>query len=450
MPLNKAVLRSNASDAADPGPSAGTGSAARSPWFWIPTLYLAEGIPYAVVTGVSVILYKNLGCSNTQVAFYASWLSLPWSLKPLWSPVVDLLKTRRLWIWWTQLVLGAGFGAVALTLSASHFLGYSLAMFSLLAFSSATHDIAADGFYMEALSEGQQSFFSGIRNAAFRIALIVGQGLLVMLAGEIQERTGGNTRLGWQIAFAAALGLFLVFSVYHRFILPRSRQDRPAPAASAGIFLRQFCATFVSFLQKPGIGRMLFFLLFYRFGEAQLVKMVPAFLLDPRAAGGLQLTTKQVGFVYGTVGVAALLAGGILGGMLVSWRGLRACLWPMVFVMHLPDAAFLYLSTAQPAGLGTVGACVAVEQFGYGFGFTAYMLYMIYIARGEHPTAHYALCAGFMAIGVMVPGMWSGWLQERLGYPHFFLWVLVATLPGFVVTALAPLDAGFGKKTTAG
>jgi PAT family beta-lactamase induction signal transducer AmpG len=395
LPLNKIVLRSNASHAADPGQSAGAKSVARTPWFWIPTLYLAEGLPFAIVTGVSVVLYKNLGCSNEEIAFYTSWLSLPWVLKPLWSPVVDILKTRRLWIWWMQLVLGAGFAAVALTLSASHFLRYSLAIFSLLAFSSATHDIAADGFYLLALTEGQQSFFSGIRNASFRVALICGQGLLVMLAGEIQERTGGNTQLAWQVAFAAVVGLFLVLSIYHRLILPKPPNDRPAAAISAGNFLRQFLATFASFFQKPGIGRMFLFLLFYRFSEAQLMKMVPPFLLDSRAAGGLGLTTKQVG------------------------------LW-------------------------TVGTCVALEQFGYGFGFTAYMLYMIYIARGGHQTAHYAICTGFMALGMMLPGMWSGWLQEKLGYPHFFIWVLAATLPGFIVTALAPLDAGFGKRKTSG
>jgi PAT family beta-lactamase induction signal transducer AmpG len=450
LPLNKVVLRSNASHAADPGQSAGAKSVARTPWFWIPTLYLAEGLPFAIVTGVSVVLYKNLGCSNEEIAFYTSWLSLPWVLKPLWSPVVDILKTRRLWIWWMQLVLGAGFAAVALTLSASHFLRYSLAIFSLLAFSSATHDIAADGFYLLALTEGQQSFFSGIRNASFRVALICGQGLLVMLAGEIQERTGGNTQLAWKVAFAAVVGLFLVLSIYHRLILPKPPNDRPAAAISAGNFLRQFLATFASFFQKPGIGRMFLFLLFYRFGEAQLMKMVPPFLLDPRAAGGLGLTTKQVGLVYGTIGVTALLFGGIVGGMLVSWRGLRACLWPMVFIMHLPDAVFIYLSYALPEHLWTVGTCVALEQFGYGFGFTAYMLYMIYIARGGHQTAHYAICTGFMALGMMLPGMWSGWLQEKLGYPHFFIWVLAATLPGFIVTALAPLDAGFGKKKTSG
>jgi PAT family beta-lactamase induction signal transducer AmpG len=446
--LNGVVIRPNASRA-DPGQSAGAKSVACTPWFWIPTLYLTEGIPFAIVTGVSVVLYKNLGYSNDEIAFYTSWLALPWVLKPVWSPVVDMLKTRRLWIWLIQLIVGAGFAAVALTLPAQHFLQYSLALFFLLGFSSATHDIAADGFYMLALTEREQSFFSGIRNTFFRVAMICGQGLLVMLAGEIQARTG-NTVLAWQTAFMVATGVFIVFSIYHRLILPRPPNDRPGDIHSAARFVQEFIATFGTFLQKPKIGVMLLFLLFYRFAEAQLVKMVSPFLLDARSAGGLGLTTRQVGLVYGTIGVIALLLGGIAGGVLVSRRGLRAWLWPMVFIMHVPDAMFVYLSYAQPENLRTIGVCVALEQFGYGFGFTAYMLYMIYIALGQHQTAHYAICTGFMALGLMVPGMWSGRLQEMLGYPHFFMWVLVATIPGFIVTALIPLEAEFGKKRAIG
>jgi PAT family beta-lactamase induction signal transducer AmpG len=359
--------------------------------------------------------------------------------------VVDILKTRRLWIWLMQLVIGTGLAGVALTLPAPHFLRYSLALFFLLAFSSATHDIAADGFYLLALTEGDQSIFSGIRNASYRVALIFGQGLLVMLAGEIQERTG-DTALAWRIALTSAAGVLFAFSVYHRLVLPRPPNDRAGRIPSDGKFLREFLATFTTFLQKPNIGRALLFLLFYRFAEAQLVKMVSPFLLDARSAGGLGLTTAQVGFVYGTVGVIALLLGGILGGVLVSRCGLRAWLWPMVLVMHLPDAAFIYLSRVQPESLRVIGACVALEQFGYGFGFTAYMLFMMRLARGEHQTAHYAICTGIMQLGLMVPGMWSGKLQEMLGYPHFFTWVLLATLPGFIVTAMIPLDAEFGKK----
>jgi PAT family beta-lactamase induction signal transducer AmpG len=417
----------------------------RNPWAWIPSLYLAEGLPYVVVMTVSVIMFKGLGLSNTDVALYTSWLYLPWVIKPLWSPVVDLLRTRRWWIWTMQLLIGAGLAGVALTLPTSHFVQASLAFLWLLAFSSATHDIAADGFYMLATTEREQALFVGIRSTFYRVATITGQGLLVMLAGQIQQRTG-NLKLGWVVAFAAAAGLFAVFGLYHAFILPRPEADRHGSAASAGKFLTEFCQTFVAFFKKPKVGVLLGFLLFYRFAEAQLVKMVSPFLLDARHVGGLGLTTSEVGLVYGTIGIIALTLGGILGGVLVSGRGLKFWLWPMVLVMHLPDAVFVYLAYAQPESRVLIGACVALEQFGYGFGFAAYMLYMIYIARGPHQTAHYAICTGFMALGMMLPGMWSGWLQDHIGYPHFFTWVLLATLPGFLVVALVPLDREFGKR----
>jgi MFS transporter, PAT family, beta-lactamase induction signal transducer AmpG len=432
--INNPVLRSNPVQ-----------TTSRNPWAWIPTLYLAEGLPNAMVVTVAVVLYKQFEISNAQIAFYTSWLYLPWVIKPLWSPVVDILKTRRLWIWLAQIVIGAALAGIALTLPAAKFFQYSLAFFWLLAFSSATHDIVADGFYMLALAEGEQSFFVGIRNTFYRVATICAQGLLVILAGRIQARTG-DLVLAWMSAFTVMAGLFLCLGIYHRFILPRPAADQPGSADSMARFFREFFATFGAFFAKPKITVFLLFLLFYRFGEAQLVKMAPPFLLDPRSVGGLGLKAEQVGLVYGVVGVAALLLGGILGGVLVSRHGLRAWLWPMVVIMHVPDTVFIYLAYAQPENLWTVGACVALEQFGYGFGFTAYMLYMLYIARGQHQTAHYAICTGFMALGLMVPGLWSGWLQEQLGYPHFFAWVLLATVPGFIMTALIPLEAEFGQK----
>jgi PAT family beta-lactamase induction signal transducer AmpG len=424
---------------------AGEKPSARNPWAWIPTLYLAEGLPYVVVMTVSVIMYKGLGITNTDIALYTNWLYLPWVIKPLWSPVVDILKTRRLWIWTMQLVVGAGLAGVALTIPAPNFFRYSLAFLWLLAFSSATHDISADGFYMLAMTENEQAFFVGIRSVFYRVAMISGQGLLVVLAGRIEKQTG-NIPLAWSVAFGVMAGLFVCFGVYHLFILPRPASDKAGSVSDAANFLTEFLYTFGDFFRKPKIVALLLFLLFYRFAEAQLVKMVAPFLLDARAAGGLGLTTEQVGYVYGIAGVAALLAGGIIGGIVISRHGLRAWLWPMVLVMHLPDAVFVYLSHAQPDNLGVINLCVAVEQFGYGFGFTAYMLYMIYIARGRHSTAHYAICTGFMALGMMLPGMWSGWLQEAIGYRHFFVWVLLATIPGFIVAALIPLDAEFGKK----
>lgn len=422
-------------------------SATRNPWAWIPTLYFAEGIPYALVMAVSVALYKDFGVSNAEIAFFTSWLGLPWVLKPLWSPVVDILRTRRLWIWGMQFLFGAAFAAVALILPAEHVLRWSLVFFFLAAFSSATHDIAADGFYMLANSEGEQSFFSGVRSTFYRLATIFSQGLLLLLAGKIQKHTG-NTVEGWQIAFAIAAGTVVLLAAYHLFVLPKPVNDRPGEISSIEKFFAEFFGTFGSFFQKPKVGLMILFLLFYRFGETQLVKMVQPFLRDSREKGGLGLFTDDLGLVYGTIGVAALLLGGIAGGVAVSRHGLRACLWPMVFLMHLPDAVFIYLSQTQPQSLATISGCVALEQFGYGFGFSAYMLYMIYMARGRHATAHYAICTGFMALGAMLPGMWSGKLQELLGYQHFFIWVMLATIPGFIVTALIPLDAEFGRKQT--
>jgi PAT family beta-lactamase induction signal transducer AmpG len=417
-----------------------------SPWAWVPTLYVAEGLPYALVMSVSVVLYKNLGVSNADIAFYTGWLYLPWVLKPFWSPVVDLLKTRRQWIWVMQLLLGAGLAGVALTIPAPHFFQLTLAFFWLLAFSSATHDIAVDGFYMLGTTEHDQSFFNGIRSTFYRVATILAQGELITLVGRAHERTGNFTAV-WSAAFAVVAGIFICFGLYHFWILPKPADDQPGKAVAPAHFSAEFFRTFGTFFQKPKIAALLLFLLLYRLGEAQLVKMVQPFLLDPRAAGGLGLNDEQLGLLYGKAGIVALMLGGILGGFAVARRGLKFWLWPMLLAIHLPDAVFIWLAWAQPHSLWAIGAGVAVEQFGYGFGFTAFMLYMIYIAHGEHRTAHYAVCTGFMALGMMLPGMWSGWLQERLGYQWFFVWVILATVPSFLVARKIPLEAEFGKRT---
>jgi PAT family beta-lactamase induction signal transducer AmpG len=419
----------------------------RTPWAWIPSLYLAEGLPYVVVMTVSVILYKGFGVSNTDIALYTSWLYLPWVVKPLWSPVVDLLGTRRAWIWTMQLAIGGGLAGVALTIPAPHFFQWTLAFFWLLAFHSATHDIAADGFYMLATTERQQAYFVGVRTLFYRVATIAGQGLLVMLAGRLQERTGSAT-YAWSAVMGALAAAFAGFALWHRFVLPRPDVDRPGDVRRVPEFLREFFRTFGAFFRKPRIVVLVLFLLLYRFAEAQLVKMVAPFLLDPRDAGGLALTTAQVGFVYGTVGIVALTLGGILGGVAIARHGLRAWLWPMLLAIHVPDAVFVYLAYAQPSNLAVIQTCVAAEQFGYGFGFTAYLMYMIHISRGEHQTAHYAICTGFMAMGMMFPGMWSGWLEDLIGYRHFFLWVMLATIPSFVVALWIPIEEGFGRRAT--
>lgn len=417
----------------------------RAPALWVPSLYLAEGLPYVMVMTVSVIMYKGFGLSNTDIALWTSWLYLPWTIKPLWSPVVDLLATRRRWIWTMQLLIGAALGGVALAAPLPHAFQWTLAIFWLMAFSSATHDIAADGFYMLALPEHDQANWVGVRSTFYRIAMITGQGLIVVLAGTIQQRTG-DVHHAWSVALGVVAAAFVVFTAWHAWVLPRPAADRAGDARQIPEFVREFAATFGAFFRKPGIGTLLAFLLLYRFGEAQLVKMVSPFLLDGRDKGGLGLSTAEVGWVYGTVGVIALLLGGISGGVLVARQGLKRWLWPMLFAIHVPDAVFIFLAYAQPTNIVITTVCVALEQFGYGFGLTAFLLYMIYVSRGEHPTAHYALCTGFMAMGMMFPGMWSGWLEDHIGYRHFFTWVIFATIPSFFIASRIPLDPEFGKK----
>lgn len=400
---------------------------------------------------VSVIMYKRMGISNADIALYTSWLYLPWVIKPLWSPFVDILRTKRYWIVAMQLVVGAGLAGVAFMVPIAGFFQYTLAFFWLMAFSSATHDIAADGFYMLALSEKEQSFFVGIRSTFYRVAMITGQGILVILAGYLEEHPvlPGEDAISsaWSVTFFVLAGLFLAFFLYHKFVLPYPVIDRPVAGGEGRQVFGEFAETFTSFFKKPRVGIMILFLLLYRFAEAQLVKLAQPFMLDGREVGGLALSTTQVGFVYGTVGVVALTLGGLLGGFVASRNGLKYWLWWMLVAINLPDAVYVYLSYAQPEDFLIVNIGVAVEQLGYGFGFTAYLLYMIYVSQGKYQTAHYALCTGFMALGMMIPGMFSGWLQEQIGYQSFFLWVVIATIPGFVIARYVMVDPEFGKKT---
>ena len=673
---------------ADPTPAPTRRTADRSPWAWVPTLYYAEGLPYVVVMILSVILYKRLGVSNTDLALYTSWLYLPWVIKPFWSPMVEVLRTKRLWIVAMQFIVGAGLAGVALTIPTAPFFQYTLAFLWLLAFASATHDIAADGFYLLALDEGDQSLFIGIRSTFYRAAMITAQGLAVVLAGYLETASGlppaevtvrmadapglisftaepdqtppaavdgpmrlvvsdsalvlgldgvapaladtlkaaahrsnvasgvvpapeapaaagddgpswwtraistplgdflrrtvgkppvdapsatragavasvavrlsapppagqeivvnvgrddgdaglnvvegerltftdanwnhparvvfsadpklrtpvearfkatsGDLRFAWSTTFWALAGLFVVFTLYHRFALPRPAADVPRSAHGAGLvsylgflvifvpvllvllvpmllwgligplvgkreapwgrliaalpFSRsEFSEPIVSFFAKPGISVAVTFILLYRFAEAQLGKLASPFLLDVREAGGLALSTSQVGFVYGTVGLVCLTLGGILGGILASRDGLKKWFWPMVVGINLPNAVYIYLAFARPESLIAINAAVAVEQFGYGFGFTAFLLVLIHFSDGPYKTAHYAICTGFMALGMMIPGMFSGWLQEILGYDRFFVWVVLATVPSFVVAALVRFPDDFGRKKT--
>lgn len=614
-----------------------------SPWAWIPSLYFAQGLPYVAVMTISVIMYKRLGISNTDIALYTSWLYLPWVIKPFWSPFVDLLKTKRWWVVTMQILVGAGLAGIAFTIPASNFFQITLAVFWLMAFSSATHDIAADGFYMLALDTNKQAMYVGIRSTFYRVATIAGQGLLIIIAGSLESATGlkpleiqvnagpqysaaieipadsalinpfvvsqtddytfdlnpsvinigtgnisadsasilrkfaieqntlngfiprergiaavngeqgswwsrsvsgplglwinrnfgeegegkevhlltgssslvevrltkspapgekivlnssfnrgdksiflahgerieftsenwtkpafvliqvdpkleeeatasfkglsGNITFAWSITFFILAGFFFAVALYHKFILPKPDSDFATKNVTPGTIFREFFETFASFFRKKEVVIAIAFLLLFRFAEAQLVKMVTPFLLDPKELGGMGLTTGQVGMVYGTIGIIGLTLGGIIGGIIASIGGLKKWLWPMALSISLPSFSFVYLALFQPDSLFVINLCVFIEQFGYGFGFTAYMLFMIYFSDGKHKTAHYAICTAFMALGMMIPGMFAGWLQELIGYKHFFYWIMLCYIFTFIVTAFVKVDASFGRKS---
>ena len=416
----------------------------RASWAWVPTLYFAEGLPYVLVVTVSAIMFKQLGISNTEVALYTSWLYLPWVIKPFWSPFVDLVKTKRWWLLLTQIILGAGLAGVALTLNTTSFFRWSLAIMWLLAFSSATHDISIDGFYMLGLDEGEQSMFVGIRNTAYRIAMIAGQGGLLILVGMF-EKMFGNAVRAWSLGFMIAGGLMILLWLYHSYILPHPVADCTNGVSGRNI-MKEFGMTFVSYFQKPYIIPALLFILLFRFPEAQIGKIAPLFLIDDVADGGLGLTTQQIGFAQGTLGVIGLLLGGILGGITLSRFGLKKCIWFMVAAISVPDLVYVYLSWFPTQNLPLVSSCIFVEQLGYGFGFTAYTLFLMYFARGEHQISHYAISTGIMALGMMLPGMISGWLQEHMGYQWFFIWIIACCTVTCVVSALIKYEPDFGKK----
>ncbi len=475
-----------------------------SPWLWVPTLYFAEGIPYFIVNTISVIMFKRLGMGNAEIALCTSLLYLPWVIKPLWSPFIDIIRTKR---WWIVLMQGlvtvalllaalavlrlpsltsatlavpsealagsdATFAAPELSVAAipasAPLFTLTLILFWLTAFASSTHDIAADGFYMLALEGGTQSLFVGIRSLFYRLSSVFGQGVLVVIAGILETRTG-NIPLAWTLTLALAALLFASLTAYHAFFLPKPaadslraiRTDNRTTATtetnaeqtpqtvtfstrSKEIF-RDFGRTFATFFRKKGVVLALVFLLLYRLPEALLLKMLNPFLLDPVSKGGLGLSTETVGIVYGTIGVIALIIGGILGGIAASRWGLKKSLLPMALCIALPCLVYLYMSLAQPSNALIISSCVALDQFGYGFGFTAYMLYMMYYSEGEFKTAHYSLCTAFMALSMMLPGLAAGYLQERLGYTGFFILVAVCCLVTIAVTFCIKVVSEYGK-----
>ncbi len=409
----------------------------RNPWVFLPTLYFAEGLPYVIINTVSVILYKRMGIDNARIAFWTSFLYLPWVIKMFWGPLVDIYSTKRTWILSTQFAMSVCMFSLAFSLRTPDFFFLSLLAFFIGAFISATYDIATDGFYMLALTEREQALFVGIRAAFYRLAMIFGSGVLVYLAGILEAFTG-NIALSWTAVMALTSLIFALVFLYHMVMLPVPVVDRKRSAREI-IDHATFGEVIRSYFGQRKIGIMLAFILLYRLGEAMLMKLVSPFLLDPESAGGLELTTKQVGLVYGTVGILSLVLGGILGGWLVSKFGFKRCIWPMVFAMHIPDLFFVYMAYAQP-GIGLVYPLVALEQFGYGVGFTVFTVYLMYSADSRYKTSHYAISTGIMALGMMLPGFISGYVQQAVGYKVFFIIVCLMTIPGMLTIPFIPKE----------
>ena len=425
----------------------------KNPWIWVPTLYFAEGIPYFLVNTISVVMFTDMGMPNGQMSLYTSLLYLPWVIKPLWSPFIDLIKNKHWWIMTMQTLISFAMFLLPFLLpqgpgtafSSAPLFFVTLGIFWITAFASATHDIAADGFYMLALDSNKQAEFVGIRSTFYRMSSIFGQGVLVALAGVIDRYTS-DVHVAWQVTLLLAAVIFAGVTLYHTWHLPKPTEDRMCSARSVKDIFKEFGRTFETFFMKKHILVALAFMLMYRLPEAFLVKMLNPFLLNPVTDGGLGMSKEAVGLIYGTIGIAALTIGGIVGGIAASKWGLKKSLWPMAMSLALPCLSFVFLAMFQPENLWIVGSCVALDQFGYGFGFTAYMLYLIYFSEGEFKTAHYSLCTGFMALSMMLPGFVAGYVQEWLGYTNFFIFVMICCLATVAVTFKIKVDPEFGKK----
>jgi len=409
---------------------------AAHPATWVPTLYFAEGIPFFAVSLIAGILYKRLGLANDTIAFYTSWLLLPWSLKPLWSPLLEMFKTKKFFVVLLQFLGGLALASIALFLPRANFFPYTLVFFGLAALCSSTHDIAADGLYIASLSNKQQAAYAGWQGGFYNAARFFSQGGLIILAGYLESRSG--IRQAWMSIFVA-MGVILVFlSLYHSRVLPAGGVERKSQS------VREMAQTFwdvvESFFKKPNILLLLIFIFLYRAGEGQVVRIGPLFLVDNRAVGGLGLTTDQFGAIYGSFGTIAFIAGSILGGYFTSRLGLKRALLPLICVMNLPMLAYYYLSTSLPTNRALITAAMSTEMFGYGFGFVGVILLMMQeIAPGKYQTAHYAFATALMNLGLMIPGTVSGRIQLALGYRRFFIWVLISTIPALILARFIPI-----------
>ncbi|MGM9803539.1 MAG: MFS transporter [Muribaculaceae bacterium] len=434
----------------------------KNPWWWVPTLYFAEGVPYFVVNNISVMMFTKMGVPNGEMSFFTTLLYFPWFLKGLWGPIVDVVKTKRWWIVSMQVLMTALMVLLTVTLpkpdvatiesgaTPISMFTITLILFIIAAFASATHDIAADGYYMLAHSPSSQAAFIGVRSTFYRIASVFGQGVLVAIAGFIEGGEVDNIPFSWQVTIGVSAVVFFLITMYHIYVLPHSADDKPriAEGSSASSGVTEFISSFVSFIKKPGCLLAIAFMLLYRLPEGFLIKLCMPFLVHGVNKGGLGLQTETVGLVYGTIGVVALLAGGIIGGVFASKLGLKKSLWWMAAGMTLPCLTFVYLAAYQPTNLVIITTALCIEQFGYGFGFTAYMLYMMYFSEGEFKTSHYAICTAFMALSMMLPGFAAGYIQEAIGYLNFFWMVMACCIATLLVTYLVDrkIDPEYGKK----
>ena len=421
----------------------------RNPWVWVPTLYMAEGLPNVIVTSVAVVLYMQMGLTDTEIGLYTGWLGLPWIIKPLWSPFVDLYKTKRWWVLLTQLLLGSSLAGIAFTLNTDFWFQGTMFCFFLMAFSSATHDIAADGYYMLELDEHKQAWFVGIRNTFYRLAVIFGNGVLVPVAGLLQKVYPDSNAFAWSLVFYATAALFLAIWLYHSYIMPHADADvrHNTSAIEIAKGLKKMLIAFIHKMPWRAMLAAIIFILFYRFPEALLNAMSKTFLTRPQEYGGLGLTLAQFGLSYGTVGLIGLLLGGIVGGWLASRDGLKRWLWPMVCAITLPDIVYVWMSLSMPSNMLLISTCIFIEQSGYGLGFTALTLYMLYFSMGEFKTSHYAICTGISYLGLQVPAMFSGYLKDSVGYSTFFIIVMALCSVTFLVAACIKIDPSFGKKS---
>lgn len=420
----------------------------RNPWAWIPTLYFAEGLPNVIVTALSVVMLMQMGLSDTEVGLYTGWLALPWVVKPLWSPFIDLLKTKRWWVLSMQLLIGSALAGIAFTLPTTLWFQSTMFFLFAMAFASATHDISADGFYMIELNEHNQAKYVGLRNTFYRLAVIFVNGALVWLAGFLEHTLKMSVVYTWTLIFYALAGLFIGIWLYHCRMMPYPADDTGSEKSVDDV-AKELKVMLSTFFCKFGAGQtvaVMMFLLFYRFPEALLNTMTKTFLMRSQEEGGMGLTPEEYGLAQGTVGLVGLLLGGIIGGILVSRDGMKRWLWPMVCAITLPDVVYIYLSYMPDTSLWLVSACLFIEQFGYGLGFTVLTLYMLFYSQGKFRTSHYSICTGISYLGLMLPGMVSGYIKDCVGYQTFFIIVMASCLVTFLVTAFLKIDPNFGKK----